>query len=100
MTDIPDEIVQRLVALARKITLGNRPSHHDYIEASAIVALLPEQVDPDVLVARDLVETTVHWSPQTDRGIASGRNDGTPEMKIALAGIKRGRELANQERKS
>lgn len=46
-----------------------------------------------LLEARRLVECTIHWSPQTDRDLQSGKNDGTAEMKIALAALHRGAEL-------
>lgn len=65
-------------------------------EARAIVASMVE-VDGDLVEARNLVECTVHWSPQTDRDIQSGKNDETPEMKIALAAIRRGRALERGE---
>jgi len=56
--------------------------------------ILPDPVDPLLIEARKLVECTVHWSAATDRMLQSGQNDSTPEVKIALAALKRGMELA------
>lgn len=53
-------------------------------------------VDPLLIEARKLVECSVHWSPQTDRDLQSGKNDNTPEVKVALAALKRGMELARE----
>ncbi|MDE2107438.1 MAG: hypothetical protein KGL39_60135 [Patescibacteria group bacterium] len=50
-------------------------------------------VDPLLIEARKIVEFTVHWSPQTDRDLQSGKNDQTSEVKIALAALKRGIEI-------
>lgn len=55
-------------------------------------------VDPIVLEARNLVECTVHWSPQTDRDLQSGKNDDSTEMKIAIAAIRRGIEIGKGEK--
>ncbi len=79
MTDIPDEIVRRLVALARHYA-------PDDAEARALVALLPEPVDPDLVEAEVIYKSC--WANNT------GATDAIH------AGIRRGRELANQERKS
>lgn len=98
--DISQELAQRMAVLLRSQVerhAGEADVAPALNEARAIVAELPEPVDPDVLEARRLVECTVHWSPQTDRDLASGKNDDTPEMRIALAAIKRGRELAAKQ---
>lgn len=94
MSEIPQELVDRMVALVRDLAGYPAASIYDAIdEAQAIAKALPKPVDPDLIEARNLVECTVHWSAQTDRDLASGKNDGTTEMRIALAAIKRGREL-------
>ena len=49
-----------------------------------------------LVLAREIVETTVHWSPQTDRDLQSGKNDNTAEVRIALTAILRTSELAVQ----
>lgn len=87
----------RMVALVRDLAGNKLLNGRLANEARAIVADLPKPVDPDLIEARNLVECTVHWSPQTDRDLQSGKNDNTPEMKIALAAIKRGRELAGEQ---
>lgn len=56
------------------------------------------KVDDIVLAARTLVETTVRWSPQTDMALQSGKNDDTPEMKIAIAAIKLGQKMAKEKK--
>lgn len=61
--------------------------------------ILPDELDPLLIEARSLVETTVHWSPATDRDLQSGKNDTTPEVKIALAALRRGMELAKEQGK-
>lgn len=92
MTDIPDEIVQRMVRFLRyyernKIDDVETFGHQAMLEARAIVALLPEPVDPDLVEARVFYEA---WD-----------NDQISTVVDAcLAALKRGRELANQERKS
>lgn len=53
-------------------------------------------VDPLIIEARDIVECTVHWSPQTDRDIQSGKNDNTPEMKIAVAALKKAEKFREE----
>ncbi len=100
MTDIPDEIVQRMVTLVREMAPGIRCLTSDIIEARAIVALLPEPVDPDGLVVQDLVIES-GWD---ERPLWKCRNTGDRRMDssadLAYRAVKRGRELANQERKS
>lgn len=59
--------------------------------------IAPEPVDAMLLEARRLVECTVQWSPQTDRDLQSGKNDRTPEVKIAIAALRRGREIGLAE---
>jgi hypothetical protein len=66
-------------------------------ELQAQLAALPE-IDPLLVEARRLVECAVHWSPQTDRDLQAGKNDNTPEVKIALAALRRGMELATLSR--
>lgn len=48
----------------------------------------------ELALARKIVECAVHWSPQTDRDLQSGKNDKTPEMKIALDAIRKVTSLA------
>lgn len=93
-TQIDTELWERVIDLTRRMADSEMlPNTGLGIDAREIVKLLPVEVDPDLVEARSLAECTVHWSPQTDRDLASGKNDATAEVKIALAAIKRGREL-------
>jgi hypothetical protein len=54
-------------------------------------------VDPDLIEAREVAVQYSLWCSGEIRGqFRSGKNDDWAEIKIALAAIKRGRELANQ----
>lgn len=66
--------------------------------ASYIAKYEQPPVDPMVLEARRIVECSVRWSPQTDRDLASGKNDDTPEIKIALAALRRGIEIGKDQK--
>lgn len=81
-------------AFVMKRDLNNGILIRSAIEAGARLIQQHETrpVDPDLALARQVVETTVHWSPQTDRDIQSGKNDNTPEMRIALAALRAERE--------
>lgn len=101
---IDEALVARCVALVRNMA----NDHYDLPcgtqqEARAIVALLPEPIDSDLIEAREIcavMAITEHL--RDDLGISQtghdreGGYDGR-EVRIALAGIRKGRELAAQE---
>lgn len=82
----------RMVALVRRMSApkwrDNDTITEHYREAQAIVAHLPKPVDPDEEIARGLVRAAY---PEMKPGYAGRR------YQIALAAIKRGRELATPE---
>lgn len=70
-------------------------------DARAIVALLPEPVDPDLLIAREVAANTlVALGASSEMIAAADIREGTGDDKIimhaVLFAIKRGRELAAQ----
>jgi len=99
---IPPEVVERMVAFVRACDHISLPTDGwQFTEARAIVALLPEPVDPDLVEARELAavasEKLSHpWAPK----IRAGEKDDAPQagVSLALAAIRRGRALAAAER--
>lgn len=75
----------RMEALVRRIASHDTPFA---VECRAIVADLPKPADPDEEIARDLVRAAY---PEMKPGYAGRR------YQIALAAIKRGRELAGEQ---
>ena len=95
--DISPELVERLVKAARDVVKawGSNPFIDDNYKAlRAIVAELPEPIDPDLLEARKLA--CVGRDEATAKGVMAGEYDGWTVVQYHLAGIKRGRELARQ----
>lgn len=91
--DIAPEVVERMVALVRAMAVVRGPpwSRHSlnpFGEAKAIVALLPEPIDPDVLEAGSIC------TGMNERGYFFANAEQA--CAIALAGIKRGRKLERQ----
>ncbi len=95
-------LVERMVKLANNV--AGQLTYEDIctnrIEARAIVALLPKPIDPDLLEARRAVagqygskENVAHLVEQA----LSGVGDEWFHTKVALAAIKRGRELAQAD---
>lgn len=83
----------RMVALVRDIAeVGGEWTHgyDQWKEAKTIVADLPKPVDPDLIEARRIV---------SDRGYPSDYEevDDDSVVGVALAAIKRGRELAGEQ---
>lgn len=100
MSEIEPETVDRMVALIRRVA-AELDHYHGYaanamqMEGRAIVALLPEPVDPDLIEARKIV-ASLCYRVDTDGyvRVMKGRNDSGLNVRETLAGIKRGRELA------
>lgn len=95
-----EECIQRMEALVRKmastVLIRYDPRDidardlplGDYREAAAIVAMLPEPVDPDQIEARVIVRKVLGiYGPMCP-------HDKSADIAIALAALKRGRELA------
>jgi hypothetical protein len=102
MAEISQELVERMAKALRERVHAYRHWDIDapaYVEEiRAIVAELTEPVDPDLLIAREIVKAT--FSPnsptvgETREEVDSGAWDTAQCVQTALAGIKRGRELA------
>lgn len=103
--DIPQELVERMVALVRE--LAGRPGglmawHSDTpakVEAVAIASLLPEPVDPDLIEAREflILSHGAGVSEGYKRYARDGSYDDDEDCQRWLAAIKRGRELASKD---
>lgn len=101
MSDISPEAIERMVALVRERIFAYREwdadSFPNYItEARAIVALLPEPVDPDLPIAREIADDK--RLARDSYPFGQGQSDTHPLVQSALAGIRRGRELALKAR--
>lgn len=105
MTEISQELAQRMASFVRKQAEVNWLDPSDprarpmYEEARAIVALLPQLVDPDLIEAREMfieLEGGVDADGEVVSDVRQGKADSTDEVRHILAGIKRGRELAAQ----
>lgn len=90
MTAISPELVERMVEVIRQMDAASGGSAL-FAEARAIAALMPAPVDPDLVLARKIADRV------TDCGYDyhAGLKDAYPIVAGILAGIKRGRELAN-----
>lgn len=91
--EIGREVVERMAMLVREMA-GDGTSGRAmaaYIEARAIVALLPAPVDLDLIEARKLAATR---GDDMDAHILAGSYDNFEVVAYRLEGIKRGRELA------
>lgn len=102
--DIAPELVERMAALVRQIAAAYTPEGNSrrYMdegdEARAIAALLLKPVDPDLIEAREIAARDNEANaPNASQMVRDGRCDDSPIVTCALAGIKRGRELANPE---
>lgn len=89
------EQLDRMEALVR--SMANDEARDYPAEARAIVALLPEPVDPDLVEARKICEERVRL---VDANLAAEYRDGDydtqMEMQVTLAAIKRGRQLERE----
>lgn len=100
---ISDALVGRMVVLVRDLhadhlTCNMQDRVQDFVaRTAAIVAELPKSVDPDLIEAREVAAACLDCPGQSVtylKLIRSGTNDHYSEVRIALAAIKRGRELA------
>lgn len=93
--EITPEVVERLVGLARRIAERHRNYPSVGSEAKAIVALLPEPVDPDLLLARKAVFDVYMRGASGDNifagDVIGGQHDDAQVMHVALAAIKAAR---------
>lgn len=110
MTDLSPETVERMVALVRAAAVNGVSHSAIATEARAIIATLPEPVDPDIAEVQAIFATafdTEAGSSGQDgvcrsRKIAAGTDgfgDTTKywECRVALACLKRGRALERGE---
>lgn len=98
---ISDELVERMVTFLRKLDKwdGSYALASDMTEARAIVAKLPQPVDPDLLEAR-AIEARICREVENSRDaerVERGEFDERPGMQGVLAAIKRGRALERGE---
>lgn len=96
MTDpIPQELVDRMVALVREMTCYPSTSVYDNLkEAQAIANLLPKPIDPDLIRARKIGDD---FTGRPGGGkYADGSWDDDPSCRALLAAIKLGRELERE----
>lgn len=110
MTDIAPEVVERALTHVRTMAAKVEGWHFsamgsDYQEAHLIAALLPKPIDPDLLEAREMVARghdkwagESPWHAGEAERVRSGRDDHCFRVADTLAGIRRGRELTEQER--
>jgi len=104
--DTKPDVTTRMEALVRGLAEGHRGSWtwaaEKIDEARAIVALLPEPVDPDLIEAREIVAKCCKWfsNAADQRLMVPSILDGSWDeakaglVQATLAAIKRGRELA------
>lgn len=94
--EISQELVERCVALVRDIAAGGLTTAAIGTEARAIVAELPAPVDPDLVEARRVAErqSSARGYLYDPEGFWQGHRDDGDDVQIALAAIRRGRELA------
>lgn len=97
---ISPDLTARMEALVRKLATWTWVAHtnadKDYAEARAIVALLPEPVDPDLIEARRLVAEKFDGGTKSLAGdaVRAGARDHAHDVQLAYDCIKRGRALA------
>ncbi len=96
---IEPELVARMEALVRGLAVGpNYAGISGYrTEARAIVALLPKQIDPDVVEVRHLAEDFGWYSCNALPMLRDGSYDDRQLNRDLLKAIKRGRELAARD---
>ncbi len=110
--EISPELVDRMMACIRagvawadnrSAKVSNATDTENLDEARAIVALLPEPVDPDRIEGRNVAATAhmdMHGYESTAEAIRAGRHDDWILVIGCVAAIKRGRELAKQGQSS
>lgn len=102
---ISEPIAKRMEALVRRVADDEHFSDSAEAravtrEARAIVALLPEPVDADLVEARKLACENSRWDRSSDqwRDVMTGKQDRIPMVSVALAAIRRGRALERDSR--
>lgn len=97
---IAPELVERMVAHLRHCAAAfpRRPLRDELAQANwdelhAIAARLPAPVEPDIEIAREIVAAQIQGDRAKDVILAGNWDSGTT-MSVALAALKRGRELA------
>lgn len=86
------EVVERMIALVRELAKVTTIKAPWIIEARAIVALLPEPIDGDLVEARECAAQAQLLA--VGELTRAGKMDDQPIVIAALAAIKRGRALA------
>jgi hypothetical protein len=96
--EIAPEVVERAIALVRDMSavkgiLTEDGINEDYAEARALVALLPEPVDADLIEARKICQSIIDLdlAGQSTRAYVLGELDGSLSMRCAMAAIKAAR---------
>ncbi len=102
-----DPIAKRMETLVRQMASPrwSTANNENYVEARAIVALLPEPVDADLVEARRIVADDVFhsfknkgFSKELAQKYLSGDMDDSAYIRLALAGMKAGRALERDSR--
>lgn len=103
MAEISPELQDEMVAHFRRVVEKYKHVKDDFgacndelREARAIVAKLPQPVDPDLIEAREVyarIAESVHDDRIEAKHARSGILDDDEYVKLVLAAIKRGREL-------
>lgn len=99
------ELWERVEALVRGMAnwpVGSTPPFRWECEARAIVAMMPPAVDPDLLEARKIVAADMDDGAGAiacgyPQSCLDGDYDDKPIMAVALAAIRKGRELERGE---
>lgn len=96
MSEIPQELVDRMIVLMRNFAQGSErtiPEATSLLRdcAKCILAELPKPVDPDLIEARAIAGS--HCGGDLQDNIMSGSWDGDIIVRHVYAAIKRGREL-------
>lgn len=97
--DITQEAVERMMAVLRELaqeTPRTTQQTRIWNEIRAIVSLLPEPVDPDLVEAREMA--CAGLNPPMAKSVRVGEYDACPTVLYRIEGIKRGRELALKAR--
>ena len=99
MSVIPDNLEPAVVYLLRRI--ADSADNGELMlpgvwarEAAAIVVHLPVPIDPDVLIVRQLIAEDESLNDYRHRA-ATGELDDKPVMRLCLAALRRGRDIAS-----
>lgn len=102
--EISQEVVERMVVFVRRMADPNGERCGSTAEARAIVALLPEPVDPDLVAGREMLAKfyeadnerrgNEHYYSSMIADVRAGLKDDTPPVLFAVHALKQSRELA------